>query len=678
MDSLNEAQRQIRIAILLLATIIPIGVIGFMILEGFSLLDSIWLTVITLATIGYGDIYARTDAGRIFTVILILFGIGAVAYGLQATATFLVSPAIREVRQRRRIQRAVSRLHDHYIICGSGELVDDTIHYLTEAAWHRQQLQNELMAAPVEQYFGWLFGSPEQRHRSRLWRVIRSVLIAPIRFLHRSETLLDRVVVVTPDHGFADHIVDAGLLVIEGDPSHEAVLKRAGIDHAHALMVILDNDTEALLTVLTARNLNAEFQITAALLDESLTAKMVRVGANGVIAHYDAAASFLNNVTLRPAVNGFFTSMLFSQQSNLGITQLYLWDDSHWIGQRMSDLRLREHFGAGIIGIRRDDATYDYAPSDDRVLNEGEILIAVAPAKQINALQTACRRNTSSQPSVPNWQRLAVAVPPPPAPHPARTLQESTVVAARMSQHYVICAAGRIAQNSINKLNPARPFVIIANDSEVVEQLLQRGFLVVQGDSTQEAVLKTAGVHRALAVMVTSEDKASSVLTVLNCRAISKRLLITASAPSEDIAPKLLRAGADRVITPYQVAAQFVLLATTRPVISDFLQYVLFNYGSGIETAELYMEHDSPWIGQTIRALGLSEQYRAGVIGLRLSSGQYLYAPPGDHVLQEDEVMIVVTPMEHSDLLRNMAHGSANKRPATLRRDSQTPRRSHH
>jgi voltage-gated potassium channel len=678
MDSLNETQRQIRIAILLLATIIPIGVIGFMILEGYSLLDSVWLTVITLATIGYGDLYARTDAGRVFTLILILFGIGAVAYGLQATATFLVSPAIREVRQRRRIQRAVSHLHDHYIICGSGELVDDTIHYLTEAAWHRQHLQINLLAAPVDQYVGWLFGTPEKRSQSPLWHLIRSLLIAPIRFLHRSETLLDRVVVVTPDHGFADHIAGTGLLVVEGDPTNEEVLKRAGIDHAHALMVILDNDTEALLTVLTARNLNAEFQITATLLDESLAAKMVRVGANAVIAHYDAAASFLNNVTLRPAVNSFFTSILFSQQSNLGITQLYLWDDSPWIGQSIGTLQLRELFNAGIIGIRRDDATYDYAPADDRILNEGEILIAVAPAARINALQSACRKNTSSQPRIPNWQRLAVATPPPLAPHPARTLQESAAVAAKMSQHYIICAAGKIARSAITRLNPARPFIIISNDPEYVEHLLQRGFVVIQGDPTQESVLKTAGVQRALAVMVTAEDKARSVLTVLNCRAMSKHLLITAAAPSEDAVPKLARAGADRVIAPYQVAAQFVLLATTRPVISDFLQYVLFNYAAGIETAELYMEHDSPWIGQTIQELGLEEQYSAGVIGLRLASGQYLYAPPGDHTLQEDEVLIVVTPMEHSDLLRELAHGSVNKRPATLRRDLQPSRLPRH
>ena len=86
MNSFQENQRQIRIAIVAVAVIFAIGVAGFMIFEKFSLLDSIWLTVITLATIGYGDIVAHSPAGRLFTILLILFGLGAVAYGLQATA----------------------------------------------------------------------------------------------------------------------------------------------------------------------------------------------------------------------------------------------------------------------------------------------------------------------------------------------------------------------------------------------------------------------------------------------------------------------------------------------------------------------------------------------------------------------------------------------------------------
>ena len=116
MNSFQETQRQIRIAIVAVAIIFAVGVAGFMLFEKFSLLDSIWLTVITLATVGYGDVVALTPAGRVFTIMLILLGLGAVAYGLQATAGFFLSPAVRDLRQRRRMQRHIDALKNHFII----------------------------------------------------------------------------------------------------------------------------------------------------------------------------------------------------------------------------------------------------------------------------------------------------------------------------------------------------------------------------------------------------------------------------------------------------------------------------------------------------------------------------------------------------------------------------------
>src|SRR6185295_9208619 len=104
MNSFQETQHQIRIAIVAIAIMFTIGVVGFMLIEKLPLLDAIWLTVITLATIGYGDLVAHTPAGRLFTIMLILLGLGAVAYGLQATAGFFLSPAVRDLRQRRRTQ----------------------------------------------------------------------------------------------------------------------------------------------------------------------------------------------------------------------------------------------------------------------------------------------------------------------------------------------------------------------------------------------------------------------------------------------------------------------------------------------------------------------------------------------------------------------------------------------
>ena len=158
------------------------------------------------------------------------------------------------------------------------------------------------------------------------------------------------------------------------------------------------------------------------------------------------------------------------------------------------------------------------------------------------------------------------------------------------------------------------------------------------------------------------------VLTVLSARSISKSLLISVTATTDDMIEKLRRSGADRVVSPFHVSAQFVLLSTTRPEIAEFLQHVLYNEITGLETAELYMEDDSPWIGKTIESLGLMIRFRAGVIGIRrANSTSFLYAPPLSHVIQAHEVLIVVTPMQYFDELRAIAVGHKDKRPATLR-----------
>jgi len=668
MNSFKEAQRQIRIAIAALATILPIGVVGFMLLEHFSLLDSIWLTVITLATIGYGDIYAHTTGGRIFTVLLILFGLGTVAYGLQATANFIVSPAVRDLRQRRNIISKIQVLSGHYIICGAGELVNDTITYLIEGARLRQKMQLDVLYRPIDKRLDSIFGTPERRRLPRLRAFIRGVITTVLRMRHRQETLLDVLVVVTPHHDFAELSRDNGLLVIEGDPTSESMLRRAGIERAQAMMIMLDRDTETLISVLTARSLNPRIEITAAALDEALTTKMIRVGANDVIAPYEVAGRFLNNATMRPAVNEFFNSILFSQRSTSQTTLLHLWDDSTWIGQTLADLNLRQRFGAAIIGLRLENGGYVVAPGQDYRLNEGESLIAVVPNQHIAALQAANRESATPRPRGVFWQRLPTPQQPPIQTHRVYTLEEAALVIKEMHSHYVICGSNRVARSAISKLDPLRPFVIISDNASYAQELLQKGFRVIYGNPAEEATIQAAGVERALAVMVAIEDQAASIMTILNCRAFSKRLLITAAAQTDDMLPKLLRTGADRVLSPFQVAAQFVLLATTRPAISDFLQHVVYNYAAQIETTELYMQHDSPWIGRTIESLTLKAKYNADVISVRDADGRYTYAPPPDHCLAPDEVLIVVTPMSASDALREQAHGSITKRPLSLRR----------
>jgi voltage-gated potassium channel len=168
--------------------------------------------------------------------------------------------------------------------------------------------------------------------------------------------------------------------------------------------------------------------------------------------------------------------------------------------------------------------------------------------------------------------------------------------------------------------------------------------------------------------MVSQEKNADAVLTVLVSRTLNRSILITVTANTDDMIKKLERAGADRVVSPFHVAARFVILETTQPAISGFLDSVLYNYITGLETTEIYVEDDSVWIGKTIAEIDLYELYQAGIIGIRRGSQQsYVYAPEPDEIVMAHDVLIIVTPMQQSDTLRNAAHGGTIRRPTTLR-----------
>ncbi|MBZ0276919.1 MAG: NAD-binding protein, partial [Anaerolineae bacterium] len=448
MDSFRETYRQMIIALVVFFVVLAIGIIGLMGIEHVSFLDAIWITVTTLTTVGYGDIVARSEAGRIFTLILLAAGLSVTAFGIQATATFVLSPGIRDLRQRRRTLHLIERLENHYIICGAGELVDKTVSFIMQGARNRQDYQREQIYLPLDHFLDGIFGDDAHGHFPRTRGFIRRIFLFFVRQFHRSETLLDVVVVVTPSHEFAEYLRGSGLLVVEGDSSREEVLQRAGLERAQAMMVMLDRDTETLLTVLTARNASPNLFITAVTLEEALAPQMIRVGANSPIAPFDVAGQFLNNATLRPAVNDFFNSILFSPTGDIQTTQLTLLPGSQWIGQRVHKLELRERFQAAIIGLRLDNGSFVYTPGEDHVLAESEVLIAVAPGRSISAMQRSCLEGIQTQPQFANWQRLPLMPRTLAVPDQVFTLERAEQAVQVMAQRYIICGSGRVIRNA--------------------------------------------------------------------------------------------------------------------------------------------------------------------------------------------------------------------------------------
>ena len=664
---MNDVRRQFRAATILILIIVPIGIAGYMLLEEKSLFESIYLTIITLTTIGYGDITPATEIGKAFTLGLVFTGLGALAFFLSSSFALLFSADAMARRHRFRIRQKIDNLDSHYIICGTGELVDKTIGYVLHGAQIRRSRHQDAVFQPMETLLNRVLGKSKPGRLTGLRRFIRRLFILYHDYFVEHTTLLDLIVVVTEDTEYAERLRSAGILVIDGDPTDDDSLLAAGIARATAIMVMLNQDTESLLTVLTARNLNRRLYVTAAVVEEELKLKMIKAGANIVLAPYEVAAQFLNSATLRPAVNDFFNSILFDQETNHQITQLELEDDSPWIGKRIRELELRSKYDAGVIGIRLETGDFMHAPGGNRILCEDEILLGVAPGQNIPRLQQECRPAGRNEMRFATFQRL-VQVREIKSLDKTMSLADCEAKIASMSKHFVICGDDQIIQSAVRFLDPSRPFVLLTSDESLAQRWLKRGFSVIHGNPTRENVLKKAGVDRAQALMISTQDKAAAVLTVLSSRSISKPLLISVTATTDDMIEKLKRSGADRVVSPFHVAAQFVLLSTTRPEIADFMQHVLYNEITGLETAELYMEDDSPWIGQCIRDLALSIRYRAGVIGIRHSkSTNFLYAPPLDYVIQPHEVLIVITPMQFFDEMRARATGHKDKRPATLR-----------
>ena len=320
-------------SISLIVSIVAIGVIGYQLIEGFDFLQALYMTVITISTVGYGEVKTLSDYGRIFTIFLIVTNLGIFAYSISSISSYFMDGHFFINYRLNKMKQRIEKLSGHVVICGFGRNGKEACHTLN-------------------------------RHR------------IPFVVIEKDET------------AFNDHDLGDELHYLVDDSTHENVLLEAGIERAQALITTLPGDAENVFVVLTARELNkGVLIISRASLDTSVS-KLRSAGANNIIMPDKIGGAHMASLVINPDVREFIDLVTGQSGSSIHIEEMALKDLSHYHGSTIRELNIRHTTGVNVVGLKHEDGTYLINPEVDTQLNLGMKLILLGTKEQMKRLKS--------------------------------------------------------------------------------------------------------------------------------------------------------------------------------------------------------------------------------------------------------------------------------------------------
>lgn len=332
MPTIKDYRYRVALSFLLIIIPITIGTVGYMFIEDLTLIEAVYMSVITIATVGYGEVQPLTDAGRVFTIFLILTNLGLFAYAISLITNTLIQNDFFEKYKTNKMKQRISKLSNHVIVCGYGRNGQEAIEVL--------------------------------RRNNMQFVVIES-----------NATIVQ------------NQLANTDVLFLNADATTDEVLIEAGINHAFGLITTLPDDAANVYVTLTAREINGNILIVSRASQDNSVKKLKRAGANNVIMPDKIGGAHMATLMVQPDVKEFI-DILTSQGTDASIEEFSFEKISkNMQGKTIQELHLRTQTGVNVIGLKTNNGDYIINPESTQELNADYKLIVLGTAKQMQAFK---------------------------------------------------------------------------------------------------------------------------------------------------------------------------------------------------------------------------------------------------------------------------------------------------
>lgn len=327
-----EEKRKLKFILLAFTLLLIIGVVGYMALLKVGFVDALYMTVITISTVGFGEVGTTSSQSEIFSVFMIFLGVGIVGYTFTTVVAMFVEGKVKDLWKGSKMDRKISALKDHYIICGSGELAEVIIN----------------------------------------------------KFINEK---LD-FVVITDNREDLEDFSNHDILVVEGQSTEESVLERAGIEKAKGLVTTLDLEVDNIVTVLTARNLNKDIYIIANSITKSGREKLLKVGANKTLSVNEISGKRMASLMIKPNIISFLDVVTRVGDIELDLEEVIVKKGSYLEDKNLLEAQIPNKTGLVVLAIKKiEDGNFLFNPPVSYTFKIGDVLIVLGKEEQVDKLR---------------------------------------------------------------------------------------------------------------------------------------------------------------------------------------------------------------------------------------------------------------------------------------------------